>query len=505
MGQYTSYWLYQKYEQRGSQEPIPVYPNAYSINGDGTMTPVVRNEDDPQCGYIPPVEPTYRWTNIPITQDYICDECGTTQYRWVNLDPSVDYYCEGTTKYYKQKRQVSFDGGVTWQDVIPYEYQMGGVAEEQSTDCSGYENQYFTIVPYSAARLGLVGDNAVAHYSIDGGRTWNEIAIKNPITDSDLSAVIPSGSRVMISANVTYSVSLGVYGTDISAGYVKYDIEGNAMSLMYGDDFADKFDFPYAEPRYYSRIFDFLNSEAVVNAENVILPVTALTDNCYASMFNGCTNLKTSPKVLPATTLAPYCYNNMFQGCTSLTTVPEIKATTVASHSCFAMFYGCSGLTTPMDTLPATQLADNCYGSMFNGCTSLQTAPELPATTLAENCYANMFYGCTSLTTAPELPSTTLANECYMHMFNGCKSLVSAPLLPATRLVSRCYEYMFSGCTRLNEIICLATNISATRCTYDWVSGVSRTGTFYKNPSMSSWTRGTSGVPGNWTIIDYTG
>ena len=452
MGQYTSYWLYQKYEQRGSQEPIPVYPNTYSINGDGTMTPVVRNEDDPQCGYVPPVEPTYRWTNIPITQDYICDECGTTQYRWVNIDPSVDYYCEGTTKYYKQKRQVSFDGGVTWQDVTPAEYQMGGVAEEQSTDCGGYENQYFTIVPYSEARLGLVGDSAVAHYSIDGGRTWNDIAIKNPISISD-TVVIPSGSSVMISANVTNHVGLGVYKTDGSANYVKYDIEGNAMSLMYGDNFANKFDFPYAESSFSPRIFYFMNHDAVVNAENVILPVTALTHSCYASMFNGCTNLKTSPKVLPATTLASYCYNNMFQGCTSLTTVPEIKATTVADHSCFAMFDGCSGLTTPMDILPATQLAYECYGSMFEECSNLAKSPILPATTLAEGCYDGMFRNCTSL----------------------------------------------------NEITCLATNISARDCTNSWVDGVASSGTFYKNPSMSSWTRGTSGVRANWTIIDYTG
>lgn len=69
MGQYTSYWLYQRYEQRGEQEPIPYYPNTYSIDGDGTMPLVVRREDDEQCGYIPPYEPIYRW--IP-TMDTVC-------------------------------------------------------------------------------------------------------------------------------------------------------------------------------------------------------------------------------------------------------------------------------------------------------------------------------------------------------------------------------------------------------------------------------------------------
>lgn len=89
MSEFSSYWLYERFEQRGSQEPIPVYPNTYSINGDGTMTPVVRNEDDTECGYVPPVEPTYRWTNIPITQDYICDECNTSITRWQKTDRTI--------------------------------------------------------------------------------------------------------------------------------------------------------------------------------------------------------------------------------------------------------------------------------------------------------------------------------------------------------------------------------------------------------------------------------
>ena len=80
-------------------------------------------------------------------------------------------------------------------------------------------------------------------------------------------------------------------------------------------------------------------------------------------------------------TMTDQCYESMFNGCTSLTAAPA---------------------------LPATTLAGGCYYGMFYGCTSLTTAPSLPATTLAERCYYGMFYGCTSLTTAPELPATTL-------------------------------------------------------------------------------------------------
>ena len=146
-----------------------------------------------------------------------------------------------------------------------------------------------------------------------------------------------------------------------------------------------------------------------------------MTDQCYESMFNGCTSLTAAP-ALPATTLANSCYYGMFYGCTSLTSAPELPATTLASSCYSSMFRGCTSLTTA-PALPATTLSVSCYSSMFNGCTSLTTAPALPATTLTDYCYRDMFYGCTSLTTAPELPATTLAESCYSWMFHGCTNI----------------------------------------------------------------------------------
>ena len=141
---------------------------------------------------------------------------------------------------------------------------------------------------------------------------------------------------------------------------------------------------------------------------------------------------------------------------------------------------------------------------LFKNCTKLVSSKNLvlPATTLASQCYYEMFYGCTSLTTAPELPATTLANNCYESMFRGCIKLTSAPVLPATTLVYWCYNNMFRDCTSLNYIKCLATDISATDCIYNWVDGVASTGTFVKNPNMTSWTTGKNGIPSGWTVQD---
>lgn len=255
-------------------------------------------------------------------------------------------------------------------------------------------------------------------------------------------------------------------------------LEGNIMSLNYGDNFASQYSFKNNSHASTWSMWTFpILPKTIVYAHNLILQATTLKIQCYQKMFENCTLLRTIPK-LPATTLDWLCYNRMFYGCTSLVVGPSI--------------------------LPAITLADNCYDQMFYGCTSLVTTPILPATTLAEGCYLGMFSGCTSLTTAPSvLPATTLAKSCYESMFEKCTSLVNAPKLSVNRLVESCYNNMFRDCTSLSTIICLATNISATKCVAWWVYNVAETGTFYKSAWMHSWPTGNSGIPEGWTVVDY--
>lgn len=68
---------------------------------------------------------------------FLTDSPYDVLYRWVNLDPTIDWICNSTSKYYKQQRQISTDGGDTWENVSPAQYQQGSLIEEQSTDC-GY-------------------------------------------------------------------------------------------------------------------------------------------------------------------------------------------------------------------------------------------------------------------------------------------------------------------------------------------------------------------------------
>ena len=253
------------------------------------------------------------------------------------------------------------------------------------------------------------------------------------------------------------------------------DIYGNIMSLIYGDNFYGKTVLT-SDNTFRNLFVDSLSGGSrIADAQNLILPATTLTKGCYEYMFNNCTMLLTPPKILPATTLADSCYKGMFYNCESLVTAP---------------------------VLPATTLAYRCYSDMFRECEKLPDAPVLHATTLAEGCYYGMFRDCSKITVAPVLPATILAYDCYSQMFYGCNNLTTAPDLPATTLKNGCYKEMFRNCTKINYIKCLATDIREPNSLTYWVNGVSSTGTFVKNPNMSNWTTGTSGIPLGWTVQD---
>lgn len=216
-----------------------------------------------------------------------------------------------------------------------------------------------------------------------------------------------------------------------------------------------------------------------------------------------------SPQNLRSGAGSVFCFSkrcNVYGNIMSLVSGDNFTgSTSVSSYAFTYLFYGGGGGVSVVNAknliLPATTLASHCYDCMFSYCTSLTTAPELPATTLAEYCYWGMFHDCTSLTTAPSiLPATTLALRCYTGMFHNCTSLTTAPVLPATTLANYCYTNMFNGCTSLNYIKCLATDISANSCTVNWVLSIASSGTFVKSSSMNNWTRGSSGIPNNWTV-----
>lgn len=365
------------------------------------------------------------------------------------------------------------------------------------------EVEYLTFIPLEDGTFSF--NKSGMQYSLDEGETWKTLEASTSTEN------VSVGTKVLWKASgLTITETEGI-GRFSSSG--QFDIRGNIMSLVNGDDFVDTNEI---SANQFRTIF---SGTSVVDSSKLLLPSTTLTESCYRIMFAYCTSLTRTPRLI-ATTLAPNCYRSMFHGCESLIDAPQLPPTTLADYCYVNMFRECKSLTTAPELL-ATTLAQGCYASMFDTCTSLMVAPELPAMTLANNCYNKMFCDCTKLTIPPKLPSLEMKNSCYNSMFLRCVNLKVCPKLPAMTLAEKCYASMFEGCAsitiapdllalvlsydcywlmfaecrNLSYVKMMATDISANGLDY-WLRGVSQTGTFIKN-SAATWT---GNVPSGWKI-----
>ena len=407
-----------------------------------------------------------------------------------------------------------------------------------------YSKNYLTFIPLEEGNFTLTIGSAVTttmlqsvSYSIDGGQTWTTtnnandttITITTPTVNTDDTVMWKGIGTTCFKGNENGGFSGGDEIKSFFTSSGKYDVFGNIMSFLYGDNFENVTSFAEGSTCNFAMLFGVYSHNfeyKIVHAHNLILPATTLTPGCYQYMFSTCRLLESVPKLsaattvlrrsyrgiflecsslkkapdLPATNVGMYSYTRMFSGCTSLTSAPELPATTLGNYCYQNMFYDCKSLTTPPTQLPATTLATYCYASMFSNCTSLTAAPQLHATTLATYCCDNMFYNCINLRIVPPLPDAPLEQDCYRGMFRDCTSLTDAPELTASTLAVSSYTHMFSGCTSLTAITCLATDISATGCLDNWTSNVSPSGVFIKAASMSDWTTGVNGIPSGWVV-----
>ena len=247
-----------------------------------------------------------------------------------------------------------------------------------------YSKQYLTITMLGPGTLTLKYgrsygmDDGIAtslSYSIDNGKTW-ETVIPIDRVIAEISVQLNEGDIALIKGinktlSYTPSKEINYARVTVIGRDSLFNVSGNIMSLLYGDDFAlydtfeDLSEFNYNSYSIFQNLFADQN---VYSAKDLILPSTTI-ENCYLGMFDNCSNLVDAPK------------------------------------------------------LPALQLSANCYREMFKGCLALTTAPELPATTLTYCCYYRMFRGCTSLVTAPDLLAIELTDGCYSFIFHGCNNL----------------------------------------------------------------------------------
>ena len=117
-GQYvcSGYDKYTKEKKQKSEDGGEHWTDVSPAEYRQGSTLIEANSED--CGYVPPVEPIYRWKQTTATT---CDS--------------------SYNKCYLEVRQVSYDNGTTWQNVTPQQTQAGTVIEPYSYDC-GYTTDY---------------------------------------------------------------------------------------------------------------------------------------------------------------------------------------------------------------------------------------------------------------------------------------------------------------------------------------------------------------------------
>lgn len=356
------------------------------------------------------------------------------------------------------------------------------------------------------------GNSTSIQYSTDGGENWSTLYSSLSVT---------TGQKVLLKGNniVVTSYNKGFYNTTCS-----FDVYGNIMSLVYGDNFKGQTELGSSKFEYLFYV------TPVVNARNLVLPAEIVRASAYMYMFNGCSQLEEAPAI-PSRALEAQACLGMFEQCINLKKASKILAKEVGASACSNMFAYCSSLT-EMGDLVATVLSTGSFQGMFQSCTNLLYGPKKllatvypqdscknmfaycnkliqgpeindEATEFGNYCFQGMFQNCMALTSGPSvLSAQTLGSSCFQYMFNGCSQLVFSPRIEALTLSTYACYGMFQNCSRLAQITCLATSISATYCTYNWVYGLGSSGVFRKNSSMSSWGSGNSGIPSGWTTVN---
>jgi len=233
-----------------------------------------------------------------------------------------------------------------------------------------YYFQYFTIESLEDNNTIKIGKskspvNLSLSYSTDNGSTWTNLTISTGI---ELTTINTGDKIIFKGINNSFASSWDSYYRFNASK--NFNVYGNAMSLLFGDNFITHPEFKTGSTHNLCGLF--YGTTTLVDASDLILPATICTTSCYNGMFRGCTNLTTAPE-LPAINSAQDCYSSMFEGCINLETAPEINLVNMSQNCCKRMF--CMSRTTKLTTPKMTKSpilrcatsATGCYEEMFKG------------------------------------------------------------------------------------------------------------------------------------------
>ena len=250
-----------------------------------------------------------------------------------------------------------------------------------------------------------------------------------------------------------------------TAGTLMLKIGGNILTLL--DKDVSKFEDKRLSDYCFSNLFS--NNLGIYDASSLELTPKLSSEGLYMSMFQGCSELVTSPQKIYLTDMSTNCCRTMFYQCSSLVNIPDIWCSNVTELGYYVYTSSIS---------KTWKLAENCFMSCFRE-TAIKQLPKLPATKLANLCYAYMFAGCKGLTT-------------YTGWYLPCESF-------NTSQTNGCYNYMFIDCTNLIKMATRQSNISSDY-NFNWLKNITTNGTLFMKRGSTQTEFESSVKPANWGV-----
>lgn len=245
----------------------------------------------------------------------------------------------------------------------------------------GTEPNYFYLEDVSGSDnpVSITGNSSAESIEVfcsTDGENWQSIG---STSDTAITATIPANGKLYLKATAT------TWNSHSISPYDKFNVGGNIMSIIYGDEYQGKYVFPNNSTNTFSGMFRDSN---VVSAGDLVLPALIVPENGYSWMF---------------------------WRSTSLTTAPELPARYIYRLGYWDMFGMCESLTTPPSELPAnTEAWQDQYQRMFEYCTALTEAPVLKSPNWGDTVGTEMFIGCTSLNKVVSYASSAGSNSNWL-------------------------------------------------------------------------------------------
>ena len=279
--------------------------------------------NSPDCGA--GVDALYKWVLMDVNTDYYCDECPEDsctepQAEYIEAwslfsssDCGDDYYiCSGTTKYYKEVKQISYDSGLTWTTPTPIEVRPSSIAiEYYSTDC-GFEPSYrWHTVPITEEYICSGGSMYYKEYyqiSNDGQQTWNNVIPTSSRTGSMYSeCAAQCGCGILFTASYSDSSEYSVNCIPNETNEIT-----SAITRGYSTSYSSM---TSANIGYCCPSINTASFEDCVSLSSVTIPSSVSYIGVRA--FNGCSSLKSVN--LPSS--VNYIGMYAFEGCSSLSSI----------------------------------------------------------------------------------------------------------------------------------------------------------------------------------------